>query len=442
MNGVVAAAAAPHSFQALLLSLVVVILATKALGEVAQRLGQPAVLGELVAGVLLGGSVLRILDPANPVIAAVAELGVLVLLFEIGLHTDLKSLARVGSSAMMVGAVGVALPFLGGYFAGLALGLPTMAGLVCGAALTATSIGISARLLCDLGRLDTPEGQVVLGAAVLDDVIGLVILSVISGVVAGGALTAPGIVRTAGVATGFVAVAILAGSVAIPPLFRVVERVRTSGTLGLIALAFAFALAWAADRAGSAMIVGAFAAGLVLHPTPQRAEIERATTSLGHFFVPIFFASVGAQVELRALADARALLVGGALIAIGVAGKVAAGYAPWWFKGNKLMVGVAMVPRGEVGLIFAQMGLVTGAITAADFGALMLMVLATTFMTPPALGRVCEAAERAGEEDLPGAGGIDALVSGTALRRRPRRGARDTPAVAPPPGGDVAGPTG
>ncbi|HET7457634.1 MAG TPA: cation:proton antiporter [Gemmatimonadaceae bacterium] len=414
----------PHDISHLLLVLVAVIVATKLLGEVAQRFGQPAVLGELIAGVLLGGSVLGLLDPGDPVIASFSELGVIVLLFEIGLNTDLRSLARVGPAALIVALVGVALPFALGYGGALALGVATLPALVCGAALTATSIGISARVLGDLGRLETPEGQVVLGAAVLDDVVGLVILAVVSGVVAGGGVSAGGVARIAGVALGFIALAIVGGSMTVPPLFRAVERVRTSGTLGLVALAFAFALAALAARAGSAMIVGAFAAGLVLHPTPQRDEIERATTSVGHFFVPIFFAAVGAAVDLHALADSRALLVGGVLIAVGVAGKVVAGFAPWWFRGDKLLIGVAMVPRGEVGLIFAQMGLASGAISAGEFGALMLMVLATTLVTPPLLGRVSRrrlsllpVPALAG--DLPGDGGIDDLVAGTAQRRTP-----------------------
>jgi Kef-type K+ transport system membrane component KefB len=277
-------------------------------------------------------------------------------------------------------------------------------------------------VLSDLGKLDTPEGQVVLGAAVIDDVIGLVILAVVAGIVSGGGVTTLGVARTAGVAVGFVALAVLGGTVAIPPLFRVVERVRTTGTLGLAALAFAFALAALAATAGSAMIVGAFAAGLVLHPTPQRAEIEKATTSLGHFFVPIFFAGVGASVDLRALASGPALVVGGMLIAVGVIGKVAAGFAPWWFRGDRLLVGVAMVPRGEVGLIFAQMGLASGAIDAGEFGAVMLMVLATTLVTPPLLGRVsARPAALAYAGELPGDGGIDDLVAGTTQRSAQNR---------------------
>jgi Kef-type K+ transport system membrane component KefB len=289
-------------------------------------------------------------------------------------------------------------------------------------------------VLSDLGRLDTQDGQVVLGAAVLDDIVGLVILAVVSQVALGGEVGAFSIARTAGVAVGFVVVALALGSVAVPPVFRMVQRIRISGALGLIALAFAFALAVLADRAGSAMIVGAFAAGLILHPTQQRHDIEQAATALGHFFVPIFFAAVGAAVDLRALADPRALLVGAALIVVGVLGKVAAGYAPIGYRGNRLLVGVAMVPRGEVGLIFAQMGLATAAITADLFGALMLMVLATPLVTPPLLGRIAarsaEAEAVAAERDRPGDGGIDDLVAGTSRvetahdrRREERRAA-------------------
>ena len=397
----------------LLLVLVAVFVATKLLGEAAQRIGQPAVLGELIAGVLLGGSVLGILDPSDPVIHILAEIGVIVLLFEIGVHTDLRSLVRVGRSALVVGLVGVVLPFAGGYFAATALGQPPIVALVCGAALTATSIGISARVLSDLGRLDTPEGQVVLGAAVLDDVVGLIILSVVAGVVGGDGMTVLGISKIAGIALGFVVVALLVGGLVAPPMFRFVDRIRTAGALGLIATAFAFGLAALASMAGSALIIGAFAAGLVLHNTPQRHDIERSVTAIGHFFVPIFFAAVGAAVELKALGSPPALMVGGALIVVGVLGKVAAGFAPWWFSGRKLLVGVAMVPRGEVGLIFAQMGLASGAIGPEIFGALMLMVLATTFITPPLLGKLAADGRVADAESQPGDGGIDDLVAGS-----------------------------
>lgn len=402
-----------NTFPQLLLALVAIILATKLLGELAQRLNQPAVLGELIAGVLLGFLVPGLLHASESVIHALAELGVIILLFEIGLHTDIRSLARVGGASLSVAAVGVVLPFLLGYFVATFLGVATIPAIVCGAALTATSVGISARVLSDLGQLERPEGQIVLGAAVIDDVIGLIILSVVATMTAGAALEPLSVLRITAVAVGFVVLALLVGGRVAPHLFRLIEKVRVSGALGLTALAFAFLLAWAATMAGSALIIGAFAAGLVLHPTQQRAEIERATTTLGHFFVPIFFASVGASVDLRTLANPSMLVIGGALTIVAILGKVAAGFAPWWYRGRKLLIGVAMVPRGEVGLIFAQMGLASGALSPVLFSALMLMVIVTTFITPPAIARLIAEKDRRPQNDPPGGGGIDDLVAGT-----------------------------
>ena len=414
----------------LLGALVAIFVATKLLGELAQRLGQPTVLGELVAGVLLGGSVLGIVNPNDPVIHALAEIGVIVLLFETGLHTELRSLLSVGSAATTVGLAGVVIPFATGTYAAHLLGVPAIPALVCGAALCATSVGISARVLSELGALETPEGRVVLGAAVLDDIVGLVVLSVVANLVAGASMSALAVGRIAGVATVFVVGAVVIGSRVAPPTFNVIERLRTAGTLGVFGIAFAFVLAWLAEVSGSAMIVGAFAAGIVLNGIAQSKEIERATTSVGHFFVPIFFASVGASVDLGALANSRSLLVGLVLIVCGIVGKVAAGFVPFWFPGRKLLVGVAMVPRGEVGLIFAQMGLTSGALDAGLFGAIMLMVLATTFVTPPSLAAVVRRSDARGRaaarpDELPGQGGIDDLVAGTSLgeeQGRPRSG--------------------
>jgi len=394
--------------------LVALLVATKLLGVLSQKVGQPAVVGELIAGVFLGKSVLGILDPADPVLLAFAELGVLVLLFEIGLHTDLKSLMKVGSEAMVVALVGVALPFGFGYAVAHALGLSTIPAIVAGAALTATSIGISARTLSDLSQLDTPEGQIVLGAAVLDDIVGLVILSVVSGLVGGTAISMSGVAVTTAIALGFVIAAVVLGSILVPPVFRAIAKVEASGTLGVVGLAFAFLMAWLASSAGSATIIGAFSAGLVLYATPQRSAIEKATTQLGHFFVPIFFASVGAAVELGTLADAKVLAIGASLVAVGVAGKFAAGYAPFWFKGKKSLIGIAMIPRGEVGLIFARMGLATGALTTHLYSAVAMMVLVTTFITPPLLAWNVRSIPKGPPQDLPGEGGIDDLVAGTA----------------------------
>jgi Kef-type K+ transport system membrane component KefB len=369
------------------------------------------------------------------VLFALSEIGVIILLFETGLHTELRSLLSVGSAATAVALAGVVLPFALGIGSVLAFGLGHVAALVAAAALCATSVGISARVLSDLGRLETQEGRVVLGAAVLDDIVGLVILAVVADVVSGASIGVAHVARISAVAVLFFGGAVLIGMRIAPPAFRVVDRIRMAGALGVFGLAFAFALAVLAKLSGSALIIGAFAAGLVLFVLPQKQEIERSTTTIGHFFVPIFFATVGAAVDLRALANPRSLGIGVALTVCGVVGKMAAGYVPWWFRGRKLLVGAAMVPRGEVGLIFAQMGLSTGAIDAGLFGAIMLMVLATTLITPPMLSRIARqsttGAYRTPGEDRPGDGGIDDLVAG-AHQDEPDPEDRSTKAIRPP----------
>jgi Kef-type K+ transport system membrane component KefB len=367
------------------LVLVAILVAAKLLGEVAERVGQPAVLGELVAGVILGASLLGVVDPEQEIVHLLAELGVVILLFEIGLETDLKKLMAVGSSAASVAVVGVVLPFALGYAVAWALGLDTIASLVAGAAMTATSVGITARVLSDLGRLHDPEGQVVLGAAVIDDVLGLIVLAVIARVVAGGEVGLGDVAGSTAAAFGFLGVAIILGRLLVPGLFALLARVGRGRALAVMGLSLALLAALAAELAGSALIIGAFAAGVVLQPTPQAHAVQAGIVRLGHLFVPIFFVAVGAAVDVRAFADPRVLALGLALLVAGILGKLAAGYAPWWFRGRKLVVGVAMVPRGEVGLIFAQMGLAAGAVGAGEYSALLLMVMGTTFFTPPVL---------------------------------------------------------
>jgi Kef-type K+ transport system membrane component KefB len=379
----------------LFLAIAAILAGAKLLGELAERIGQPAVLGELVAGVLLGGSVLGVVPadgPAADVIHVLAQLGVLLLLFEIGLETDLREMFRVGPASLAVALVGVAVPFALGYgywvyvpHPASGLGDVHTAGLFIGATLTATSVGITARVLSDLGRLQEPESQVVLGAAVIDDIVGLIILGVISRLVEGGSATVWSIASITLTAFGFVVVALLVWRIVVPPLFRLLARLGREDTLGTMALALAFVTAVLADRVGSALIIGAFTMGLAFAPTAHARPIERGVTRLGHFFVPIFFVTVGAAVDVRTFTDPHVLLVGSLLIVVAIAGKVAAGFAPFWFKGRKLIVGVGMVPRGEVGLIFAQMGLASGVLDVGLFSAITLMVMVTTFVAPPAL---------------------------------------------------------
>ena len=321
--------------------LLVVILGTaKALGALAQRIGQPAVLGELVAGVLLGHSVLGLVDPQTDVLHLLAELGVIILLFEIGLETNLRQLLQVGGAATVVALVGVALPFALGYVVCVMLGFETLVAVVAGATLTATSVGITARVLADLNHLQEPESHIILGAAVIDDVIGLVILAVVTGLTAGQTLTVLGVATTTVIAFGFLGGTLLVGGLLVPPLARAVSRIDLPGTPTMLAVMLAFGLAWLASVVGSAMIIGAFAAGLLLRNTSHAHEIERGVAHLGHFFVPIFFVTVGAAVDISVLnplepSNRFTLLIGGLLILAAVIGKFLAGYAPVWFKGNK-----------------------------------------------------------------------------------------------------------
>jgi Kef-type K+ transport system membrane component KefB len=394
--------------------LVIMLAAAKLFGALAQRIGQPAVLGELVAGVALGTSALGIVDTHNDVLHLLAEIGVVILLFEIGLETDLRKLVRVGGASAVVAMVGVALPFALGYAVCRMLGLVNLVAIVAGATLTATSVGITARVLSDLNRLQDPESQIILGAAVIDDVIGLVILAVVGGLTEGREVTIAGTAATTGIAFGFLFGTVLIGRFVVPPLFRFASRGDLPGTPTMLAVMLAFGLAWLASVSGSALIIGAFAAGLLLRDTPSAHEIERGVAHLGHFFVPLFFVTVGAAVDVRVLnplqtANHSTLLIAGLLIVAAVVGKFLAGYAPFWFSGNKKVIGVGMIPRGEVGLIFAQMGLATGIFSLGMFSAVTLMVMVTTFLAPPLLKMLLPAVSRGHEPPEPE--GIEDLVT-------------------------------
>lgn len=389
-----------HTIVQLLLVIAAVLITTRGLAVLAVKLGQPAILGELIGGVILGASVLGILDPNEVAIKTLAELGLLILLFEIGLETDLRAITRVGGIAAIIAIVGVAFSFVLGYAAMKSMGVNTLAAVVCAAALTATSIGVSTRVLADLGFLQTEEGRIVLGAAVLDDIIGLVLLSVVGSFASGASITAGGVLRTSVIAFGFVAAAIAVGGFVVPPLFRALHRLRSPNTIAVMGLSFAFLLAALAGMLGSAIIVGGFVAGVLLNRIDQRDDVRRSAAAMGSLLTPIFFASVGASVDLRALATPRTVLITVVLLVAGAVGKILAAYVPWWFKGNKALVGVAILPRGEVELIVAQTGLAIGALDASLFGAITLMVLLTTLISPPLIQAVARRDRRAADLQL------------------------------------------
>ena len=391
---------AGHYVSGLLLTLAGILVAAKLLGEVAERVGQPAVLGELLAGVLLSSSALGLIPTAGPIadiITILAELGVLVLLLEIGLETDLREMRRVGGSAVAVASVGVVLPFLAGYlyWANVPHGMGdpntlSTAAIFIGAALTATSVGITARVLSDLSNLGSTEGRIIIGAAVIDDVLGLVILTVVSGIAAGGSVSPFGVARILAVAVGFLVVAIAIGGWVAPRVFRTIATMKVSYAVPVLALALSFALAAVADMAGSALIMGAFAAGIILARTEQHHAIEDRVRPVGALLTPIFFVSVGSSLDINLLnpmrpGGASLLLVALGLTVLAILGKVAAGYAAPWARFRRLAVGVGMVPRGEVGLIFADVGRRSGLLTDDVFSIVLLMVMGTTFVAPPLL---------------------------------------------------------
>jgi len=374
----------------LLLALLAIFAAAKLFGELAERIGQPAVLGEMFGGIVIGISGLRLIDPHNAILHLLSQLGVVLLLFLIGLETDMKRLISVGGASVSVAVAGVALPFAAGTGVGLLLGYPSNVAFFLGAALTATSVGITARVLSDLGHLKSDESQVILGAAVVDDILGLVLLAVVSAAAAGEKLTTLAIAKMFGLAVGFVVLAIVIGSILAPHLIRWIARLRVAKALFFTSLMFAFTLAWLADLAGSALIIGAFAAGLVLARTERGGDIEHEVHDVAHFFVPIFFVLVGAAVDLRSLNPMNAatrpfFIVGLLLTIVAIAGKLLAGYAAFGRPLRKIIIGIGMIPRGEVGLIFAQVGLTAGVLTSGLYGSVALMVMTTTFVAPPAL---------------------------------------------------------
>ena len=387
----------------LLIALLAIFAAAKLFGELAERIGQPAVLGEMVGGIVIGVSGLHLIDAHDPVLHVLAELGVILLLFLIGLETDIHRLLSVGGAAGAVAVTGVVLPFAAGYGVGAWLDYPTTVSVFLGAALTATSVGITARVLSDLGQLKSDESQVILGAAVVDDIIGLVLLTVVSAVAAGEKLTVLGVAKITGIAFGFVILAVVIGSMLAPRLIALVARVRVGKALFFASIMFAFGLAYLADLAGSALIIGAFAAGLVLAKTDRGRDIEHEVYDVAQFFIPIFFVSVGAAVDLKALnpfnADSRQFFIVGMLLTlVAIVGKLLAGYAAFGRPMRKLVIGVGMVPRGEVGLIFAQLGLSAGLLSSGLYSSVALMVMITTFVAPPAL-RALLAKSRQAPED-------------------------------------------
>jgi Kef-type K+ transport system membrane component KefB len=406
----------------------VILLAARFAGLV-EKLGQPAVLGELVIGVIIGNLYLLGTDVFEPIkfnsdLRTFSELGVIILLFQIGLESNINTMKKVGVSALLVAIIGVVVPFLLGTLVVGPLLLPELSfntHLFVGAALTATSVGITARVFQDLKTLQTVEAQIVLGAAVIDDVLGLIILGVVTAIATSGnvGLDVIGIITAK--ALGFLLLAIVIGRVSAPYLGKFLSRINTGTGMKLtFAVSLGLLFAFFAEMVGLAPIVGAFAAGLVLDPVHfnsfegqviidevqdalksdekalkkietiahhhDHGHVEDLVKPLGFIFVPIFFVMTGMNVKLDTMFDPSVLVTALAITAVAIVGKIVSGLAAG--KANKWIVGIGMIPRGEVGLIFAITGKTAGVINDELFSAIVVMVILTTLLTPPILAWV------------------------------------------------------
>lgn len=397
--------------QNFLLSLALILVVSKLFGELFERLRLPSVLGELIAGIILGGSLLAVVPSVAGQVGydtfhLLAEIGVCILLFEIGLETDLGDLIKVGPASTLVAVVGVVAPFVLGFFSIIMFQkfglmnvdpqLLTIIAITTGATLTATSVGITARVLSDMNKLNTGESKIILGAAVIDDILGLIILGVVSGLIeafnAGseGGISLTGIIAITFKAFGFLFLSIFIGNLISKRFFNFIDKLRVRGILFLLAIAFALFYAYLASVVGLAPIVGAFAAGLVLRRINQFKIVEENLSPVSDFFTPIFFVLIGAAVDISVFnpfvdGNINIMLIALILFIVAVIGKYISGYVVFKEGINKMVVGIGMIPRGEVGLIFAQVGLNYGVFNSKLFSAVTVMVILTTFIAPPLL---------------------------------------------------------
>jgi Kef-type K+ transport system membrane component KefB len=374
-----------------LLPLAVLLLFAKLGGELFERvLKQPAVLGELLFGALLGPGAVGFIPVENQALVQIAELGAVLLLFEVGLESDLDELLRVGFAACAVAVLGVVLPFGFGYLVSKALGHATIQSIFVGAALTATSVGITARVFSDLKALHTREAKIVLGAAVVDDVIGLIILAGIAALASTKTVSWLNLTRISVAAVMFLVGAIVLGLKATPLILRWAMKMQTRAAISCAAIILCFAASAAAQSVQLAPIVGAFASGLVLAKAEHKIHFEDKIKSVGDLLIPLFFGMMGARIDLHTLdprspAGRGTIVIALVLFVVAVVGKVLAGLLAPVGGARRLVVGLAMIPRGEVGLIFASVGLATKVIDASLYSAILFVVILTTLVTPPLL---------------------------------------------------------
>jgi Kef-type K+ transport system membrane component KefB len=377
----------------ILLQLFAILLAAKLGNEVFRRLGQPTVVGEILGGVVAGPAVLGVYE-INAETQLFAEIGVVLLLFQVGLETRLHELLRVGGTALAVGVLGVLLPFAGGFAAAELTGGDLSLAVFLAAALTATSVGITSNVLRDLGALSTQGGRIILGAAVIDDVLAIMILSVASGIAAGS--FQPGsVIGLVVVAVLFVAVVAVGGTRILSRRRSLLTEPEFAETPLLPGMIVMLGLAALAAAIGLAAIIGAFLAGMVVGESSERHALEAEVAPVAAFFTPFFFGFIGAQVDLAGLANLEALLLLAGITVLAIATKFIGAYLGALRQGRAraVLVGWGMVPRGEVGIVVAGLGLSTGAIDSEIYSVVVGMAILTTLVVPPLLPRLVAAAE-------------------------------------------------
>jgi Kef-type K+ transport system membrane component KefB len=392
----------------ILLTLFVMLLAAKLLAEVFERLRQPAVVGEILAGVIIGQSALGWVAPSE-ITDTLAEIGVIFLLFTVGLETKPSAIFKVGKSAAVVAVLGVVAPFVGGYLLMRAWGGTTIEAMFIGTAMVATSVGITARVLSAMGLLDAPTSRIILGAAVIDDILGLLVLAVVSSA-AKGAVNYLEIGTTAALAIGFTAFVVLVGAPVVTRIAPRIEGLRGGDTFFIFGLVLCLGLSVAADYIGVAAIIGAFLAGMALAESAEgNHDMHRRTNGVTEFLVPFFLVSIGMQLDLNVFREPSIIALTAIVTLLAVVTKLLGcglgALSLGWRRAGQ--VGMGMVPRGEVGIVVAQIGLSLAVINKALYGVVLFMAVATTLIAPPFL-KILFASEAAarGTIDTDDAGGI------------------------------------
>ncbi|QQS45998.1 MAG: cation:proton antiporter [Acidobacteriota bacterium] len=385
----------------LLLTLFVMFVAAKLAAELFERFKQPAVAGEIIAGVLIGPSVFALVEPTE-LTSAMAEIGVIFLLFLVGLETKPADIFRVGGRAAIVAVLGVIVPFIAGYLIMDIWGATNIESIFVGAAMVATSVGITARVLGQMGLLSLEVSRIILGAAVIDDILGLIILAVVSSLATEGGINYVEISTTAALAIGFTLLIILVGAKTVNRIHPRVEKLKVGHPYLLFGLSLCLGLALMATWIKVAPIIGAFLAGMALSESAEKTDMPHQAEAVTEFFLPFFLVSIGMQVQLNVLFSREVIILAVVVTILAVLSKlIGCGIGAYTMGRKKAMqIGMGMVPRGEVGIVVAQIGLGLHAVSSQAFGVVLFMAVATTLIAPPFLVRLFRGEQRVDEESV------------------------------------------